>query len=380
MRDEDIDDGIEGIRVLSREIGPRPSASAEEAAAALYISERLREMDLEPKTEEFRSSRSFGPAYLLTFGLAVTAGLFRRGLLRYALGGLAATLGIADSRFSRYGTSALVKHRTSRNVSAAIEPAGEAEQTVCLVSHMDSSRSGLMFHPRVTPVLGRLVAMAGVGLAVQALDPLIGRGPGRWVVRKARALCFLAFGLVLEREVRGENVAGANDNASGVGACVALASRFSRERLSRTRLVILVTGSEESGVHGMSAFLEAHETDGWLFVNYDGVSADAPLRVLSKEGGPLGAVDADPELLRLAEVVGRESEELEAPPLAHGSGLPYDATPVLLSGGRAMSVVNQSGAIPDYHWPSDRFDNLSQTAFARAVRFGEALLLKIDQT
>lgn len=387
MRREDLDLGIEGIRVLSEEIGPRPSASAEESAAALYMTECLRSLGLEARTDEFRSCRSFGPAYLISFGLAAMAGVLRRGRLRFLLGGIAAGLGLADSRFSRYGALGLVKTRTSRNVWAAIESGGavsapggrgKVQRTVCLVSHMDSSRSGLMFHPRVTPFLGRLVTITGISLLIQALDPLVGRGGGRWVVLKARTLCLFAFCMVLEREVRGHDVPGANDNASGVGACMALAARFSREPLERTRVIILVTGSEESGVHGMSAFLDQHDTTDWMFINFDGVSADAPLRVLSKEGGPLGSHRADPGLMRLAAEVGTEDPDLLVEPLEYGSGLPYDATVVLASGGRAMSVVNQDGPIPDYHWPTDSFDKVSRPAFERAVRFVEAVLDRVD--
>lgn len=379
MDEEDLETGVEAIRVLSEEIGPRPSASDAEGQAASFVSSRLTEMGLSPRTTGFRSARSFGPAYLITFGLAIASGLIRRGPLRFAVGAAAALAGIAGGKFGKAGPASLTKWSSSRNVSVAIEPSGDVSRTVCVVSHLDSSRSGLMFHPRVTPVLGNLVALNGVALLVQALDPLIGRGVGRLMIWKARAMCAMAFGLVLERELRGENVAGANDNASGVGACLALASRFSREPLSRTRVVILFTGSEESGVFGMSDFLASNDTRDWSFINFDGVSADASLRVLSKEGGPLGSVDADPELLRLAEEVGRRSPELEAIPLEHGSGLPYDATPVLASGGRAVSIVNQDGAIPDYHWPSDRFDRVSHAAFERAVSFGEQLLLELDR-
>lgn len=379
MRDEDLTFGVEAVRILCDVIGPRPPASAEEAAAAAYVARELTGMGLEPDVEEFRSSRSFGPGYALTFGLAAFSGLLKRGILRYTGAVVSTALGLAESRFSRAGTSAVLKWRRSRNVLAAIEPSGNPERTVCLVSHLDSSRSGLMFDPRVTPALGRLVAAMGLALIIQALDPLIGRGPGRWLIGIARALCAVSLGLVLEREIRGENVAGANDNASGVGACLALASRFSRSRLDSTRVVVLVTGSEESGVHGMRHMLAAHDTADWLFVNFDGVSAAASLRVLSKEGGPLGAVDADPELLGLAAEVGAETPELEAALLEHGSGLPYDSTPVLAGGGRAITVVNQDGAIPDYHWPTDRFGRISRPAFERAIRFGEALLLKLDR-
>lgn len=193
----------------------------------------------------------------------------------------------------------------------------------------------------------------------------------------SRLMIWISAGMVLERELRGENVAGANDNASGVAACLNLAAHFSEVPLRRNRLVVLVTGSEESGVFGMREFLDRHDTDGWRFVNVDGVSAEAPLRVLSREGGAFG-YRADAELLAAAEEVGKENPELRAAPLADGSGLPYDATPVLARGGHAITVVNQEGAIPDYHWPTDTADKVSEEAFSRAVRFIAALVRKLD--
>ena len=45
-------------------------------------------------------------------------------------------------------TKALSRRR-SRNVVATIEPDGRHERTLCLVAHMDTSRSGLIFHPRL---------------------------------------------------------------------------------------------------------------------------------------------------------------------------------------------------------------------------------------
>lgn len=206
--------------------------------------------------------------------------------------------------------------------------------------------------------------------------------PGaRLLDRGSRLLLALGLGLVVERELFGEDVAGANDNASGVGACLALARSLAKSRLTRTRVVVLVTGSEESGTLGMRDFLERHDTRDWRFINFDGVGAKAPLRVLAREGGPLAALAADPGLLDLAAEIGREQPELVAPPLDHGSGLPYDSTPVLAAGGRAISVVNQGdGAIPDYHWPSDRMERISPEHFGRAVRFGRALLDRIDRS
>ena len=78
----------------------------------------------------------------------------------------------------------------------------------------------------------------------------------------------------------------------------------------------------------MREFLRSHDTSGWLFVNFDGVSADAPLRVLSREAGPAGS-KPDPGLMEAARKVGERDPELAAEPLLDGSGLPYDATAVM---------------------------------------------------
>lgn len=381
MPEADVRLALGLIDGLSVGIGPRPPGSAEEAVAAEILAEELRLLGLEPRFEEFATARSFGPSYLVVFGLALSAAVIERRSrgLGAMVGASAAALGLAESRFSPRSPLKLLRRKRSRNVVATIEAAGEFTRTVCLVSHMDSSRSGLMFHPRVTPHLGNAVAAVGAAVFVQALAPLLRRtAPGRAVLKVARTLVIAGAGLVLERELRGEDVPGANDNASGAGACLALASRFVTEPLERTRVIVLVTASEESGVFGMREFLRAHDTKDWTFVNFDGVGADAPLRVLSKEGGPLSNLKADPELLELVAALGKERPELRAEPLAHGSGLPYDATPVIQAGGRAISIVNQEGAIPNYHWPTDTADRISVTALRRAIEFGARLVRAID--
>jgi hypothetical protein len=391
----EVDPGL--IVRLSEGIGPRPPTSNREHVAAEVIAGELEELGLSTKIEEFDSQRSFGPTYLAIFGLALLAwplGRSSRAGAR-AAGGLsglgAAVLGAAESGFALWSPLNLLRSRTSRNLWAATEPSAAAAQaspgevsleprrTICLVSHMDSSRSGLMFHPSVTPHLGKLVGAAGLSAMVNALAPLLNRlWPGRILLWLARVLIGGSAAIVLERELRGEDVPGANDNASGVAACLNLATHFTRHPLEHSRLVILVTGSEESGVIGMRDFLRNYDTKGWLFVNLDGVSAEAPLRVLSRENGP-GGSKADPEMLAAAAEVGEEQPELEARPLRDGSGLPYDATAVLARGGRAISIVNQEGAIPNYHWPTDTADRVSEEAFGRAVKFAAALIRKLDR-
>ncbi|MCB0869938.1 MAG: M28 family peptidase [Solirubrobacterales bacterium] len=377
-----VDSGL--IFALSEGIGPRPPTSDRERVAAEVIAAEMEKLGLQSTVEQFDSQRSFGPTYLVIFGLALLSGaLSRKSRAAGTVAGFAAaSLGAAESGFALWSPLNLLRRGRSQNVWASIEPAEldqDRSRTICLVSHMDSSRSGLMFHPKATPFLGRFSTASGIALMINALAPLLDwSAPGRWLLKGVRALIGASAALILERELRGEDVAGANDNASGVAACLILAGHFGEAPLEHSRLVVLVTGSEESGVIGMREFLKKNDTEGWLFINFDGVSADAPLRVLSREGGLAGS-KADPDLIAAAAEVSREHPELAAEPLMDGSGLPYDATAVNARGGKAITIANQGdGPILNYHWPTDTAANISRQSFARAVRFAAALVRKLD--
>ena len=122
-------------------------------------------------------------------------------------------------------------------------------QRVCLVGHMDSTRYGLLFHPAAVRHLELLTAIPGASALALAADPLLRRLPrGGGVVRRA-ALAGLAFSLVVlaERELRGDDVPGASDNASGTAVAMQLAAECAARPLAHTRVDLLITRCEESG-------------------------------------------------------------------------------------------------------------------------------------
>lgn len=175
------------------------------------------------------------------------------------------------------------------------------------------------------------------------------------------------------------NGPGANDNASGAATVVQLAGELVSAPLESTRLVVLITGSEEAGLIGARAFLDAHETEDWLFVNFDGVGAAATLRYLPEEG--IGRHwPADERLIALAERIRSERPELGLQPLDAPTGLTYDATAVLVRGGRALSLVaGDGGRIPNYHQPTDTVENIDREALGRAIAVGRELIALIDR-
>jgi len=310
-----------------------------------------------------------------TFAWAQAAPL-ALAVLRPGLPALALALAEGDLRV--HALTRAFSRRQSANVVAQVEPQGAVERTVCLVSHLDSSRSGLLFHPRLAPHLRRLLDASALALLVQAGARFLRRSPLGWLALVA-ARCYAAFGLglLLERELRGRDVPGANDNASGVGAAVAIAAGLAARPLKRTRVVFLATGCEESGTIGARSFLERHATREWLFLNLDGVAAPATLRYLPREG--VGRVyRADTGLLRACERVARERPELGLRPAERLVGLTYDATPVLARGGRAITLSAQDETIPNYHVPEDVPERCDPDTLARALGATRALLEAID--
>ena len=190
---------------------------------------RLREHGVEARLEAFRSYETFAKPYGLLIGLALAAGRPAPPPAAAALAALASRRrsGAAlEGEFRTVSPGALFARRTSQNLVAEVEPAGEPRRTLCLVSHIDSSRSGLIFDPRADPAPRR--RRGGVRACLRRLRggaaALALAGPAGWSCGAARALLALAGALLAEREIRGVDVAGANDNASGAAATAVLAA------------------------------------------------------------------------------------------------------------------------------------------------------------
>lgn len=370
------------IETLAGEIGPRRPTSRAEAVAAEVIADSLRSSGVDARIEPFASYASFAYPVGAISALALAPALLPRRwrALRAALGLGAAGLLLAEGGLRRTPLSDALATRESRNVVATVEPRGEARRTLCLVAHSDTSRSGLVFHPALGPYLQPLFSAplaAVIGLA--AAPALESRRAGRTLVGALRAVVAASMVLLAERELRGEDVPGANDNASGTASVVQLAGEVAAAPLESTRLAVLITGSEEAGLIGARAFLDTRDTDDWLFVNFDGVGAAATLRYLPEEG--IGrAWPADQRLIALAERIRSERPELGLQPLDAPTGLTYDATAVLARGGRALTLVaGDRGRIPNYHQPSDTAENIDRGALERAIAVGRELIAMVDE-
>jgi Peptidase family M28 len=377
---------LEWVRLLADEVGPRRPTSPAERRAAELVADRLSKQGITVEQRQFDGYSTFALPYGVPLGVALL-GLpvaNRRPLVASALAAAgAALISAEDGLLYRPLTRALAKS-PSRNLVATIEPREPAQRTVCLVCHLDSSRSGVMFHRRFLPFLHGWIAAQAAAFPIAVAGPLLRRLPlGRRLLAGAYGVLLAGLGILIERELRGVDVRGANDNATGVAAVATLASELHAELLDSTRVICLFTSCEEAGLLGADAFvreLEATEPDwrSWTFLNFDGVGAPATLRFLRQEG-VLTKWPADAHLARIAQEVSQRRPELGLEGTSHNAGLTYDTTPVMARGGRAITFSTQDETIPNYHSPTDTVENLDPLALGRAIAVGREMLGAIDR-
>jgi hypothetical protein len=369
------------IETLSSEIGGRRPTGAEERAAAEYLAGLLESRGVDARLEDFRGHATFAKPFSIVLGLAVAPALLPRSrrLARVLLAAGAAGALLSEGSLLRTPITRWLSRRRSQNVVAAIEPAERSERTLCLVAHMDTSRSGLLFHPRLVPLMSRWIAASSLlVLATAAAEPFAGRSRSvRRLLAAMRTGLTAGLGLLAEREVRGVDVPGANDNASGCGVVMALAARLAAEPLRTTRVIVLITGCEESGTLGARAFRDSHDTADWMFLNFDNVGGPGSVRFLRREG-VIAKWRADPGLIAAAAAVADRRGDLRMAPEDSPAGLTYDSSPIHAAGGRALTISVQDGFIPDLHWPTDVYENIDPDGVRRTLEAGAELLAAID--
>ena len=353
---------MEAIRALADEIGPRPACSPAERRAAEWCAARLSELGLEVTTEEFHSRTS-----LALWHAAYFAGSLVAALLIIPLPLVGALIGAASLvLYARDADGRLMirpKGPLSNNVIA--KGRGGRDPEVVVVAHVDTPRSAPSFHPRMAGSLKTSVTLLH---GVLILVPLLGGAAwiaeaGRelplslWIVTGALAAYLgVAIANLLIGHSREAEVAGANDNASGVEVLL---------RLARMdwggKVWFVVTGSQEVGMLGVQDLYDRHtaEVAGARFLNIDSVGAGSLLAV--SEEGVMRERRSNRYMLDIAEEVGAEGRPFR--------GFPTDGTALLARRAQALTLlaVGDDEVPPNWHWTTDVPANVDPGALDRAT-------------
>jgi acetylornithine deacetylase/succinyl-diaminopimelate desuccinylase-like protein len=344
-------------------------SAAEDKPQVAWLERRLRDVGAhEVRTENFRFQRR----WIWRYGAHGAAGIGAAALGGPVGAGLAAaTIASVELDVSgrRTWTSSLLPAGEGANVVARIPAGAEPRRTVVFIAHHDAQRAGLMWRvPR-----GR----QPMSMAPQAVMALIALGCliSSRLLRAAGALALAAMTALGLDVARHRVVPGANDNATGVAALVALMGAFSRDPLETTDVVGVFSDCEEVGLGGAAAWLAAHHAEldpaSTLVVSLDTLGSGEPA-VVSRDGALTANYSratqdwADRGALRAA----------VSPPRRIDLVAPTDGSPAHHAGLHTLSLVScaPDGTLgPHYHQPTDTPETVDYDSVEQCTRLAAGI-------
>jgi acetylornithine deacetylase/succinyl-diaminopimelate desuccinylase-like protein len=388
----DAPTALDHVRHLAGTIGSRGTTTDGERAGAAYAAAALEALGLTPTVEPFPAPvsgwRPFAlasAAALVATALAVWGG--RGGAAAGAVLLAIATASVFLEMYFRPNPLRAFVHRgESRNVHARLAPTGPVAQRLLLVAHVDTHRTPWAFTSPTRLALFKASTSAGVaafvlGTLAFATVALLDPGAARaWLLVLVPVYAWV-LGLTLQPDAT-PHTAGANDNASGVGVVLELADRFTRARLARTEVTVVVTGAEEVGSYGAQAYLAHHpevRRDGTRAISVDNVAGRGAGPCWTTVEGMVFPLRPDPDLRARALALAARRPELGAYERPYTT-LHTDATTFMAAGVPSISFVGLTpdGVIPDWHTVGDVVERVDAGVLARTTDFVEALVRRVD--
>jgi hypothetical protein len=369
----------------------RPSASPGEREAAEWLVARLAEHGAQARIE----IEDGHGTYWWPLGVASAAGALAglatlRGhrVIGGALAAAAAAAAVDELPPRRRLLRRILRRRPVHNVVAEIGPA-DADRTIVLVAHHDAAHPGLLFAPAIPETLFRAFpqVLERSNTSPGLMWPVVG-GPAAVAAGAAtgsRALTklgtILSAGSILAFADIGmrEAVPGANDNATGVAALLAIAASLAERPTESTR-VMLVSTSEEALCEGMQLFCERHfpdlPADRTFFLSLD--TLGSPHLLVLRGEGMFGVKEYPTESLNLLDGLANELGIWLFPDLRLRNAT--DGVFPLNAGYQCASLASctELKQPSNYHWPTDVPENVDFGSVADAVRLTEAVVRRLD--
>ena len=405
-------DALRHIEHLSVAIGPRGSCTEQERRASDYCAQVMRDLGYDVRVQPFHAARSGWAPFSIGSGLmlfsllafhlllpaagalapggpgpgALVVGVRAAGRLLAALLALGTTVSILQQlAFRPNHLARLIPQGTSQNVYAVARPRGRPGRTVVVSGHVDTHRTPLamasplafrLFQALTTLGVISFVALAGL-LALAVVWPDVYRPQ---LALPPAAIVAVVLLVTLQPEFS-RYVPGANDNASGAAAVLALAARLKASPLEGTEVWLLNSGAEETGATGPVRLLEEHpelRNADWLILDNIAGSGAGPCLITAER--VLLPMRADPSLLAAARAVAAARPDLGAYEHYY-RGLFSEHSPLAAAGCRSLALINftPQGVLPDWHRRTDTFDRVDPGVLDRTEEFAWALLGHLDR-
>lgn len=435
MRDELKKYGDEAYKMVeyaAREIGPRLPGSNNEKKYHDYMSDKLKELGLNPVTESFVFAPHASIGGLPYAGWAGIIGCVLT-VLATILASLSAYAGLAMHfvctmymictwiwlvvSVFKYHTCFdwCFKHKVSHNTYAELLPDdGKYDYTIFLSGHTDTSWTlklsasqnklgfvGVVLRLAlgaiavaavtiVSVVMLILIMMLNYGTDTLSYDTLVNTAKAYYVIKQmtlysSPIVIICAFLLTMYNE-KTEAIAspGAMDNATGVSIAYQVVKYYKEnpDKMPKNcRIVDCNIGAEESGLRGSIAFTRKHKNDGMLdnayHINIDSVADEDHFEVIHGDSWLCPHFDKDLE--RMFKEAMREAGIKNPGDIANPVG-GCDSTPFQKSGVKSITFAAQNPVMSHYY---HTYHDVPERFSAETVGLGLDVVLrvidKIDQ-
>ena len=435
MRDELKKYGDEAYKMVeyaAREIGPRLPGSNNEKKYHDYMSDKLKELGLNPVTESFVFAPHASIGGLPYAGWAGIIGCVLT-VLATILASLSAYAGLAMHfvctmymictwiwlvvSVFKYHTCFdwCFKHKVSHNTYAELLPEdGKYDYTIFLSGHTDTSWTlklsvsqnklgfvGVVLRLAlgaiavaavtiVSVVMLILIMMLNYGTDTLSYDTLVNTAKAYYVIKQmvlysSPIVIICAFLLTMYNE-KTEAIAspGAMDNATGVSIAYQVVKYYKEnpDKMPKNcRIINCNIGAEESGLRGSIAFTRKHKNDGMLdnayHINIDSVADEDHFEVIHGDSWLCPHFDKDLE--RMFKESMREAGIKNPGDIANPVG-GCDSTPFQKSGVKSITFAAQNPVMSHYY---HTYHDVPERFSAETVGLGLDVVLrvidKIDQ-
>lgn len=391
---------IDEITHIIKTCGKRDPGSEGEKKSCEYMAEVLKKdcgcEDVKLESYEVAPRAFYGWIYFtMTFVIAAMALFFVAPIISALL--IIAGFAIVLIQFGVYKRllDPLFKKKTSHNVTAIKKCTGETKRRIIFNGHPDATwewpvnyaLGGVGFEGHaIIAVVGALFYLVLSIVYMVKSKTLFGVADFDSPLVKAAlwGLLFLPFMIGLYFMVNYRRVVdGANDNLTGcyVGIAVLKALKDEGIELENTEIGVILTGSEEIGLRGSKAWVEAHKGEfqdvPTFFYAYDTIND--PKYLMANYRDLNGTVKSDKDCADLfyeaAQAVGVPCKKGMIPPL----GGAVDAAAFSQGGYRAAGVTGLNHKLERYyHTRLDSYDNMNAQGIANCFAASVKMLEMFD--
>jgi hypothetical protein len=345
----------------------RVSGSKNEHKAAEHIYQIMRNIGLVAKIEEFNSQQSmtWELISIMAFFIVEVVFYFFLPILSLVAGliGMVLFWGYFTTRFKPLAS--LFRHSISRNVIGCLKNSNAAYKII-FTAHYDTARAGSLWNPKtvanfrsnflivfLTLILLQILTILKLFAIDVFIFKLIMIIIGIYVL--GNIIMLLISGL------KGEQVQGASDNASGLAVMLDLAARLKNLSFPEIEFWFVSTGSKEVGAVGMENFIKTYSEefarDNSYFINFDNLGKGTPHYFLGE--GMLNFYKFSKELIAAAEKAAQLKQFRTITPAKYKIAY-TDAIIPASKGYHAilMLALDERGLIPNWHWHTDTIENV----------------------